>query len=243
MAKALPEGWIHVRSDRDYREDKQAGSTWLSKEAILFLYVAGPLVEVKAKGARLSIPKSQFTSLSNRIKKVVAKGEVRSRLWLDLEAVVDWSDEGAASGLGLSMDDDDEDDVDGGGGGGAAPPTTGCPITGLEEYLNGEGPRDHHSLGAKCKAEVDRSKISMAGRLELGKSLDVWLDPKGKSANKWQITKDVCKTRHQRHSASKTTRFRRRNDMYDVLQELAVKNTGSDLVNQTMLAADLGIIA
>jgi len=89
VAKALPEGWIHVRSDQDYREDKQAGSTWLSKEAILFLYVAGPLVEVKAKGARLSIPKSQFTSLSNRIKKVVAKGEVRSRLWQDLEAVVD----------------------------------------------------------------------------------------------------------------------------------------------------------
>lgn len=198
----------------------------VSKEAVLFFYVVGPSVDFDVRSGKLSISKDEFVSLNKRIMTMVATGEERSRMWQQFAGVAMWRAEGSAQDLGLNVEDGDGDGNDNGNDGQDDDGPDKCPIEPLlSNYLAApKRSQSHYTLGSQCKHVLNSGSISQQGRYELGKGINInWMDEPGKTTNRWKLAVEVASKRQFANSASRTTRFRRRKDMWGVLSVLAVQ--------------------
>ena len=222
----------------------------VSKEAVLFFYVVGPSVDFDVRSGKLSISKDQFVSLNKRIMTMIATGEERSRMWQQFAGVAMWRAEGSAQDLGLNVEDGDDNGNDDGNDGQDDDGPDKCPIEpSLSNYLAApKRSQSHYTLGSQCKHVLNSGSISQQGRYELGKGINInWMDEPGKTTNRWKLAVEVASKRQFANSASRTTRFRRRKDMWGVLSVLAVQvaKTADQPahVDASMLSEDLSIIS
>ena len=246
LAKLLPAAWFWTPSDGTA---VSSDTMYLSREAVLFFYVAGPRVGLDADGSALKMEKGTYVNLQSRIMSMLTDSVDRRNLLAQLgkelllsETIIGTVEDFGVGVTGDGGDDDDGDDDDygdeegsgvGNGGGGTGGGGAGGTVGGAG---GGGGAKD---LFPNCpvsqkywekKAKPSKGTLGFKCK-RAAKAQAPWLRlelAKGVVENwltpnqRWSLVLHLGRKRHDRYGDGEaTTRWRRRRDEWDVLFNLA----------------------